>query len=289
MISRRNFIAQAAVWPCLWSELLAASPVRIGCQTNAWRINPVNFQDLLGVLAKLKELGFDGFETSFRNVQGQFANGASARKILEATGLALFGVHIYLEKYDERTQVAPIEEVKRIVDGAAVLGAQRLILSGGGLISEGRVDRDAVKRKADGLNEAGKYCRSKGIRLAYHNHGPEMANEGLEIGQLLRLTDPATVDFLMDCGWAFRAGLDVPAFFRRHHRRLVGVHLRDFNGDEQVPLGQGQFPIAEMGRAIAAVKWKGWVINEEERLSGAKPGETAVGPARQTLRRIFGR
>lgn len=289
MVSRRVFVAQAAMLPWIWSESLGASPVRIGCQTNAWRINPVNFQDLLGVLAKLKELGFDGYETSFRNLQGQFANAASTRKILDATGLTLFGVHIYLEKYDERTQVASMDEVRRIADGAAALGAQRLILSGGGLISEGQVASDAVKRKADGLNEAGKYCRSKGIRLAYHNHGPEMASNGMEIGQLLSLTDAATVDFLMDCGWAYRAGLDVPAFFRRHHRRLVGVHLRDFNGDEQVPLGQGQFPIAEMGQAIAEVKWKGWVINEEERLSGAKPGETAVGPARQTLRRVFGR
>ena len=125
--------------------------------------------------------------------------------------------------------------------------------------------------------------------MAYHNHGPEFANNGEEIEGLYKLTDPALVDFLTDCGWAFRAKANVPAFFEKHHKRIAGLHLRDFKGDEQVPLGQGDFPVKALADVIKRVKWSGWALNEEERLSGEKPGEKAVAPARETLRQVFGR
>jgi len=40
--------------------------------------------------------------------------------------------------------------------------------------------------------------------------------------------------------------------------------------------------------AIRAANWSGWLLAEEERLSGEKPGETAARPARETIHRIFG-
>ncbi len=267
----------------------AASRVRIGCQTNAWRIDPSDFNSLLAVLGTLKELGYEGFETGFRNVQGQFGNSVNARKQIEQTGLQFFATHIFLDQYEQPTQIAPMDLVRKVVDGAALLGAGRLILSGGGLVRDGKLAPDLVKRKAEGLNEAARYCRAKGMRLAYHNHGPEFESKGLEIEALYARTDPALVDFVMDCGWALRGGADVPAFFARHHRRIAGLHLRDFKGDAQVPLGQGEFPLQALAAQIARAKWNGWVLNEEERLSGEKPGEKAVAPARQSLRQAFGK
>jgi len=139
------------------------------------------------------------------------------------------------------------------------------------------------------LNAAGMYCKVKGLRLAYHNHGPEFAGGGQEIELLAQLTDPELVDFLLDCGWAFQAHADALEFFESHHRRICGLHLRDFKNGEQVPLGQGEFPIHALAAVIQKVNWSNWAINEEERLSGEKPGEKAVAPARQTLKQVFGR
>jgi len=296
MISRREFFTAPMVVASA-AALLSAAPksayndggVKLGCQTNAWRIDPASFNSLLDVLRQLKSLGYDGFETGFRNVQGQFSNSVAARKQIEATGLKFLGCHIFLDKYDEQTQVAPMELIQKITDGAASLGVERLILSGGGLIRDGKVAADVLKRKADGLNAAGKYCRSKGIGLAYHNHGPEFEAGGLEIEGLYAHTDPALVNFLHDFGWAFYAKANVPEFFARHHKRIVGMHLRDFKNGEQVPLGQGEFPIRDLAAAIKKAKWMGWAINEEERLSGEKPGEKAVAPARQTMKQVFGK
>lgn len=267
--------------------------VKLGCQTNAWRIDPRDFSSVLAVLSKLKELGFDGFETGFRNIQPQFGNIAPARAQIERIGLQFFGAHIFLDQYDAQTQIAPLDLIRTVADGAAGFGAQRLILSGGGLLKEGKVPADALKRKADGLNAAGQYCQSKGLRLAYHNHGPEFQNGGLEIKGLYKHTDPARVDFLIDCGWAWRGGINVPEFFANHHKRIIGLHLRDFKGDfksdVQIPLGQGDFPLQQLADVIKKGKWQGWVLNEEERLSGEKPGEHAVAPARATLRKVFGK
>jgi len=300
MISRREFFTAsfgvafgAAFLPGAKGKA-APKPagVKIGCQTNAWRIDPGNFDSLLDVLGKLKQLGYEGFETGFRNVQGQFgskADRSAARAKIEKTGLKFFGCHIFLEEYDPKTRIAPMDLIQKVADGADSLGAERLILSGGGLIKGGKVSLLEAMDKVDGLNAAGKYCKSKGIRLAYHNHGPEFAEGGAEIERLFLLSNPDLVDFLVDCGWAFSAKADVPQFFGRHHRRIVGVHLRDFKNGEQVPLGQGEFPIRELAEVIENVNWSGWAINEEERLSGEKPGEQAVAPARQTLKEVFGK
>lgn len=292
MISRREmfaFLPVAALSPLFPQTMRKTTGVKIGCQTNAWRIDPSNFDSVLGVLRQLKALRYDGFETGFRNVQGQFGNADAARKQIEQFGLKFLGCHIFLDQYDPQTRIAPMDLIQQVTAGAANLGAERLIVSGGGLIIDGKIDGEALKRKAAGLNAAGKYCQSRGIKLAYHNHGPEFANSGEEIEGLYAQTDPALVDFLTDCGWAFSAKADVPKFFQKHHKRIIGLHLRDFKNGEQVPLGQGEFPIRELAGAIKKVNWQGWTINEEERLSGEKPGEKAVAPARQTLKQVFGK
>ena len=296
MISRRTFLAALPLGAMSVPALLASpkkAGVKFGCQTNAWRIDPRDFSQVLNVLTTLKELGFDGFETGFRNLQPQFGNIAAARAQIEKIGLQFFGCHIFLDKYDDQTQTAPMDLVKTIADGAAAFGAQRLILSGGGLIKDGKVEAEAVKRKAAGLNAAAQYCQSKGLKLAYHNHGPEFQNNGLEIEGLYKHTDPALVDFLTDCGWAWRGGINVPAFFARYHKRMIGLHLRDFKGDfksdVQLPLGQGDFPLSQLASVIKQVNWQGWVLNEEERLNGDKPGAAAVAPAKATLDKVFGR
>ena len=290
-LSRRAFLSclpAGAMLTALPLSAAAAGP-HIGCQTNAWPLKPGDFPAFLGVLREMKALEFEGFETSFRNVQGQYADAAPARASLAGSGLAFFGVHIFLNEYDPRTRVAPMDLVKATADGAAALGAQRVILSGAGLVKDGKVSAEDLAQKVAGLQEAARYCRARGLAFAYHNHGPEFAAGGAEMTGLLERTDPALVSFLVDCGWAYRAGVDLAAFFTTHRARLAGLHLRDFKGEQQVPLGQGDVNWAPLAAAIRTSGWDGWVIAEEERADGSKPGAAAAGPARDTLRKLFGR
>lgn len=256
--------------------MLESLTPRAGCQTNAWRINPQNFAEVLAVVEKIRGYGYAGFETGFRNVQTQFENPREARAKFDATGMHLIGVHIFLNDYDPATGTAPMDLIERVATGAASLGAERLIVSG------------APCRSPEALNRAGKFCASKRLRLCYHNHGPEFAQAGPPIETILAQTDPHLVSLMMDAGHAFHSGANVLDFFNRHHQRIDGMHLRDWKNGEQVILGEGEFDLKPLAAAIRKHHWTGWIMNEEERLNDIKPGDSAVKPAREQLRKVFG-
>lgn len=283
MLSRREVLL-AAAGVAAGQVLRGDQPMNVhfGCQTNAWAIDPRDFANVLAIVQKVKNYGYEGFETGFANVQTQFGDPAAGRAKLDAIGLKFIGVHIFLTQYDASTHVAPSELYERVATGGAKLGAERLILSGSPL-----ADEAGRKRKADALNRAGTFAQKLGLKLAYHNHGPEFANHGEEIEFLMHETDPALVWFLMDAGHAFRAGADIPGFIRKHHERLTGLHIRDSKDGKETPLGTGDFPLEGIAAAIRETGWSGWLINEEERV-GSKPGDEAVKPARDALFRVFG-
>jgi sugar phosphate isomerase/epimerase len=277
MMSRRSLVLGAA------GTALGAGRPHPGTQTNAWTIDPKDFGTFIKVLATVKRLGFEGFETSFRNVQERFGSTETAREEIKKTGLRFFGVHIFLLEYDQETAIAPWELIERVVNGGAALGAERLILSG-----KSTPDGAVLARKAKALGRAGKYCRDKGLKFGYHNHDAEFRENGRQIEALLAQTDPELFHLILDAGHAQEGGANVAEFFAKHAARIDGIHLRDAKQGNEVPLGQGDYDWKPLAAAVAHAKWDGWVLTEEERLSGEKPGEAAVKPAREAIRRLFG-
>jgi sugar phosphate isomerase/epimerase len=277
-VSRRSLLALPA------AGLAASGSPRAGCQTNAWRIHPEQFESFLAVLERIRKYGYLGFETGFRNVQGQFERTKEARAAIEKRGLRFLGCHIFLLEYDASTGLAPADLIDRVARGVKALGAERLILSGRSVGN----DAAAIDRKAKELNRVAALCESLGIGLAYHNHDLEFRGGGEEMRRTLRAATHSNVRLMIDAGHAFAAGADVVAFFREFHARIDGLHLRDFRDRSQVPLGQGEFDLKPLAAAIRTVKWTGWIVNEEERLNDVKPGNEAVGPARKHVRKVFG-
>ena len=67
------------------------------------------------------------------------------------------------------------------------------------------------------------------------------------------------------------------------------MHLRDFRGKTQAPLGTGDLDLGPLTAAVRKAGWSGCLLAEEERPDPKdKPGDSATGPARQALRRTFG-
>ncbi len=184
------------------------------------------------------------------------------------------------------TCLPPLELATEVAEAGAALGAERLIVSGGPARGDGQVDK--TDEKAAALNALGERARSFGLGFAYHNHGPEVRGTEPEIEALLARTDASLVGLVLDAGHAFRAGVDVADFVARHAERLTGVHLRDFRNGQQVPLGEGDFPLPEVARALREKNWSGWVLAEEEREDGSKLGLSVMKPARLALKRAFG-
>jgi sugar phosphate isomerase/epimerase len=280
--TRRSVLASLAL-PALAPFAIADSTkdrIQFGCQTNAWPIRPAQSDTLFSALDNIHDLGFAGFETGFANVLPLAARPNELKE--HSHGLALFGVHIFLQHYDPATSVAPPDLISRVAGVGSKLGFQRLILSGAPAGEAG-----ALRSKADALNRYGKQVNSLGLQLAYHNHGPEFKGAAPEIESLLANTDPSLVWFLLDAGHAFDAGADVVSFVNDHHNRLAGLHLRDYRSGNQVPLGEGEFPLAEVANALRHNHWNGWVLAEEERLDGSKPGNAAAAPAIAALHKAF--
>lgn len=282
-MTRREFAVAAA------APLLNAAPggPRAGCQTNAWAI--ADYAGFLQAIDRVKAHSYAGFETGFRNVQSRFDSPAQARAEIAQRGLVFLGIHIFLLEYDPHTSIAPRDLIERVATGGAALGAERLILSGRSL-----TDPSQRRAKHDALSRASDFCAKLKLRLAYHNHDVEFRNG--EIEELLVNTKSSGVRLVMDAGHAWIGGADVPAFLRRHHARIDGMHLRDFrrrgaapeDPDPQVVLGQGINDLRPLAAAIRDLRWSGWVINEEERLNNIKPGDSAVQPARAQVRKVFG-
>ncbi|AXC12695.1 Inosose dehydratase [Acidisarcina polymorpha] len=264
--------------------LKSGASIQIGAQTNAWAINPKNFGSFLAVLGQVKQVGYAGFETGFVNLLAEFDSPNVARQKIADTGLTFFGIHIFLppDKVDQATRLPGAALYEKVARGGVALGPQHLILSG----APSRT-ADELKAKIEALNTAGRFSKSLGLPLAYHNHWWEFDSKVGEIDALYSQTDPALVSFLLDAGHAYRGGADVPAFLRSHAKRLVGVHLRDYEDGKQVPLGQGRFPLSEVAATLKQLQWKGWVLNEEEREDGTKGGLTVIEPAFKALQGVL--
>ncbi len=260
------------------------SGIQLGGQTNAWAIDPKNFDSFLAVLGQIKQVGYAGFETGFFNLLREFDSPDAAKRRIADTGLAFFGIHVFLvpDKVDQSTRLPPASLCEKVARGGVALGAQHLILSGAPATTS-----DELKAKIEALNTAGEFSKSLGLPFAYHNHWWEFQSKIGETEALYSQTDPALVSFLLDAGHAYRGGADVPAFLRAHSQRLIALHLRDYKDGKQVPLGQGTFPLTEVVATLKQLQWKGWVLNEEEREDGTKGGLSVIDPAFKALLGAF--
>ncbi|MBV9083039.1 MAG: sugar phosphate isomerase/epimerase, partial [Acidobacteriaceae bacterium] len=194
LISRRSLLVSAATG-MVANAAANTARLHVGCQTNAWNIDPNNMDSLLEVLGNVRSLRFEGFETGFRNLQAQFQNPQPARERLQNSGLRFFGIHVFLSSYDPETSIAPRQLLKSVVDGGASLGAERLIVSGHSTPEAAR-----LTKKAAALDRIARYSKEKGLKLGYHNHQPEFQKNRFQIEALLKQTDAGLVHLIVDAG-----------------------------------------------------------------------------------------
>jgi inosose dehydratase len=226
----------------------------------------------------MKGWGYTGFECNVRFVQDQFANAAEARAQIEKTGVRFIGAHMGMGQ-------AKPDSFPKSTAGAVSLGAECIVMSGSGLAIKSDFEA-AVRAKADQLNALAKTCKENGLRLAYHNHNPEFANGNAEINGLAKYTDPELVSFLMDAGHGYLGGGNPAQFLSGNPKRIFGIHLKTFKGQEQMPLGQGDFGFEALAAAIKKTGWTGWLITEEG--GGKKVNTAGVEPDRKYIKRVFG-
>ncbi|MFE5322041.1 myo-inosose-2 dehydratase [Paenibacillus sp. NPDC056579] len=160
---------------------------------------------------------------------------------------------------------------------------------------------------AEGLNEAGRYCKDNGMQLVYHYHGETVVENGEQIARLMEMTDPELVHMLYDTGHAYFGGSDPLTILRTYYDRIRYIHLKDIRqevldwkrregirfrdavrkGIFTVP-GDGCIDFKPIFAELAERGYEGWMIIEAEQdPSIADPVEYAE-KAKAYLQQIVG-
>ncbi|MDP6823234.1 MAG: sugar phosphate isomerase/epimerase [Dehalococcoidia bacterium] len=272
-----------------------SSGPRIGVQLNPGFGSRVG-DDLPGVLADVRQAGFDGVEAGLLfDGDPQAAGG-----ILSGHGLVQWSLH---------TGYRPGYEVAREVEYLSELGGKFIVLSGVGSHEEESGIRP-FEEAADALNQAGELCRDAGLTFCYHNHGWEFREIGGVSGldRLMELTDPALVRICVDVFWAQYGGRDPLELIQRYIDRLAFVHMKDlkYTGPEPRPAGvlsplfprlplNGQAEYVELGLGevdlpgvwdLIAPTNPEWLVYEQD--ESTLPPEQAAAISRRYLKERFG-
>jgi sugar phosphate isomerase/epimerase len=246
-IDRRNFLrtgVAAAAGGLLVSRDLQANPYGLPVGLELYTVREQLAKDFAGTLSKVAAIGYKEVELS-----GFYDRKATEiKRLLDLDALACPAAHYGVEDIQSGWD--------RRIEDALVLSMSYMVLPS--LPESMRGSLDAYKRAAEFLNRAGEPCKKAGIQFGYHNHNVdfENVNGGPAFDILLKQTDPALVQFEMDCFWVTRAGYDPVAYMNKYPGRFPLLHIKD-ESPGFPPSATGRTPAAaftEVGRG--KIEWK---------------------------------
>jgi sugar phosphate isomerase/epimerase len=243
MQTRREFIGSAAAGVAAMSlaplSFADALPRPVGVQL--YTVRSLVDKDLSGTLKAIRNIGYSYVETYVAQYKMSAKDLRSA--ILDA-GLTVPSTHFGYNDFEAR------------LDYAKELGTECVVCS---MIPESIANSaDGYKRGADQYNAWAAKAKTMGLRFGFHNHNVEFkeydGKTGVEL--LLEHTDPALVQWQMDCYWVAQAGHDPVALLRRHGKRIQSLHVKDRlpNVPASLELGAASAHFTEVGNGT--LDWK---------------------------------
>jgi sugar phosphate isomerase/epimerase len=243
MLTRRQFLGTLAVGMAastLEPLAFAMKAVRpLGVQLYTVRTLVQN--DLPGTLHAIRKIGYQNVETYV--AEYKIGAGDLRTAIIDA-GLTVPSAHFAYEDFESR------------FDYAKELGAEYVVCAS--VPKTIANSADGYKRGADQYNTWGAEAIKLGLRFAFHNHNAEFEDYGGVTGLdvLMQNTDPALVQWQMDCYWVAQAGYDPVAMLRRYGHRMQSLHLKDRkpNVPTSVETGPDAAHFTEVGEGT--LNWK---------------------------------
>lgn len=155
------------------------------------------------------EMGYSGVEFAgeYRGVPVE-----EIKKALEEAGVKAVSAHVSFEQMEEE------------IPYLAELGVKYVACP-----MTSFCDAEEAKEVAAELNKFGAMAKKYGITIGYHNHTQEFNEDGGKYlyDWVIENTDPETVAFEIDCGWASAAGIDPVAYIRKHAGRIAAIHVKE--------------------------------------------------------------
>lgn len=214
MVTRREFVGSAAVGMAalaLDRKAFAKAAERpIGVQL--YTVRSVLQNDVAGTLQAIRKIGYQNVETFVAEYK---MNARDLRQAIVDAGLSVPSAHFGYNDFESR------------FDYAKELGVECIVCS---MIPKTVADSaDGYKRGAEQYNKWGEKAKSMGMRFGFHNHDVEFQPYGDMTGfdVLMKYTDPALVQWQMDCYWVAQAGHDPAEMLRQYGHRIQSLHLKD--------------------------------------------------------------
>jgi len=241
-------------------------------------------EQFLSVVREAGELGIEGLEANWRNMERYFGRPETFGRVLDEAGLTLIGAHCGGALWDSAALPGIHEDVRRTAAFVKAVAGELVVLSVSRPKGEDIPD-ETWRMVGKRLNALGEVCRAQGAGLACHNHWWEPEGNGLDT--LAAATDPALVSLAFDTGHYTRAGKDAAAAIADFGTRISIVHLADWDGHGRPPLGQGSLDLDAVSEALQQAGFDGWLVLEEQTEFGSAREQVANGVA--VARRVAGR
>ncbi len=219
--TRRRFLAQtglAALTGPRFAAVVRALPATGPAGIQLYAVKDSLAADPAATLRRIREIGF-------REVEPAGLAGLKARefrRLLDDSGLVAPSAHL-----DFSDPGAAFDQAHALGARYAASASLRALIPGAH--PEGMTLEEA-HHTAELANSLAEQARRAGLQYVYHNHNFEFAAQGGTIGYdvLLAQTDPALVQFEIDCGWMVVGGRNPVDYFRRYPQRFPLIHVKDF-------------------------------------------------------------
>ena len=220
--------------------------MKFAVQLYSVRDHVENGNDMLEILGKVKEIGFDGVEFA-----GYFGFDAEAlRARCEELGLEVVGSHLGLDDYKP-------ENLEKTLAYGKALGAKYLGVGGAP-----HSTYEEAKNTGDVLSAAGVKAREMGMDTYYHNHTEEFTD--LKDGKnAMDIVSEDGCKLEVDTYWSFCAGIDNSKYLPENKDKIVLIHIKDGVEHKPMALGEGENDLSKVLEGVKAIGLE-WVVLEND-------------------------
>lgn len=232
--------------------------------------------DFFGTIRQLADLGYEGIEGGI--YEGDQLKGLV--DLLAEKNIAYAGGMTMMSDFESR--------LDQILESTSTLGSNTVLCPW--ILEEERQNLEDWKKIAARKQKIGEACRDAGFKYLYHIHGFEFTDLGGGITGMDVIFDETddAVGFEIDIYWAFHAGQDPVALYKKMLDRTPFLHLKDMvkNPDPvDVEVGSGIVPVKEVVD-IAMVSGCEWMLIEQEMFD--KPPLEAARISHDQVRAMMG-
>lgn len=199
-------------------------------------------------LKEVSDLGYDSVE-NFAFIKGYFEDDADeVNGLLKKYNLEMVNLYLHYSDDPEKDYAKAVEYadfMKKI--GATYMNLQAVMWRDPPL--DRPLDEKAILGYAELSNKIGRLCKDNGLVACFHPHANTAIYKEAEIDLFLASTDPELVGLCVDTAHTDLAGMDCVKAFEKYIDRIVYVHFKDVDPDEETyadwpmrrfcPLGYG--------------------------------------------------